>query len=344
MPRRVQDYQLYRQIQSQRDEVERILSAPEPVEVAAETIASSSRVFTVGIGTSTNAARVAGYLLRAAGIDAVEWAAHDFVSYGPALRPDDAVVVFSHSGRKQYSQQAIARAVEAGVPTIWIAGSEAKPLGATLTLRTVAREKSAAFTVSHTVAMTLAARIADAIKPGASGDIQALPGAVEKAIELEDTAAELAREWHGFDALVAIGAGPHEASAHEVAIKVNEAARLRARGYATEQFLHGPQAQMQPGDCLLAFAAPGPTRERTAVVAQFGLDVGAPVAWIAPDVGPPGSRWIPVPDVGDLLSPIVEIIPAQWLACHLASLEDVDADNFRLDDPPFKQAFERYEL
>ncbi|MDZ7729661.1 MAG: hypothetical protein U5Q44_16475 [Dehalococcoidia bacterium] len=183
--------------------------------------------------------------------------------------------------------------------------------------------------------------------PSIPGAWATLPGCQRrspKAVELEEAAGELARAWHGFGAMVGIGAGPHEVSAHEIAIKVNEAARLRCRGYAAEQFLHGPQAQMQPGDPMVVFAGPGPVLERTATVAQFGVDIGAPVAWIAPEAGPEGTTWLGVPDPGEQLAPIVEIVPGQWLAVHLAALEGVDADNFRLDDPPFKTAFDRYAL
>jgi len=192
--------------------------------------------------------------------------------------------------------------------------------------------------------MLLAARLADHLRHGCVGDIAAVPSAVREAVLTEPHAAAFARLIHGFGALFGIGGGPHEASAHEVAIKVNEAPRLRARGYAVEQFLHGPQAQLQPGDPLVIFAGPGPALERSQTVAQFGLDVGAPVAWIAP-LAPPGeATWIPVPDVGELLAPIVEIIPAQWLAAHLAALEDVDADNFRRDDEAFLAAYNRFSL
>src|SRR5690606_7655798 len=130
-----------------------------------------------------------------------------------------------------------------------------------------------------------------------------------------------------FGNLIGLGAGPHETTAHEVAIKVAEAARLRVRGYAVEQFLHGPQAQVQPGDPLIVFAGPGAALERTRTAAEFGLEVGLPVAWVAPVEPPPGATWLRVPDVGEALAPIVEVIPAQWLAAHLAALQDVDADN-----------------
>jgi glutamine---fructose-6-phosphate transaminase (isomerizing) len=348
VPRSIEDYRVTAQIRSQAGEVERLLEADEPIDHAANLLMAAVRVYTVGIGTSTNAAKTAAYMLRAAGLDATEWPSYDFALYGPPLQPGDAVLCFSHSGRKQFARNAMTRALDAGVPVVWVAGkdAEASPEAgdATLVLRTVPKETSAAYTVSHLGAMAITARIADTILPGSVGNLGALSGAVRDAVRLESAAGDLAHVWHGFGAIVGIGAGPHEVSAHEMAIKVNEAARLRARGYAAEQFLHGPQAQMQRGDPLLVFAGPGESLERSHVVAQFGLDIGSPVGWVAPVEGPASATWLKVPDVGEQLAPIVEIIPAQWLAAHLAALEDVDADSFRLDDPAFGEAFKRYTL
>lgn len=344
MSRDVTRYNLYSQITSQPDELDRVLSADEPIAEAAAILGGASRVFTIGTGTSTNAATTAASMFRAAGLDAIEWPAFDFALYGPDLRTGDAAVVYSHSGRKRYSRDCLSKLHLARVPTIWVASTAAEPNDADLTIRTVARETSSAFTVSHTTAMLLTARVADAISPGCLGDLQGVPTAVGKALQLRDQVAGLAKDWHPFGSLFAVGAGPHEVSAHEVAIKVAEAARLRARGYAAEQFLHGPQAQVQPGDPLLVFAGPGAALERSISVAEFGVEVGMPVAWVAPVAGPGGATWLEVPDLGEQLAPIIEIIPGQWLALHLAALEDVNADNFRMDDPPFARAYEKYQL
>ncbi len=344
MARSVEGYRLYAQILSQPAALERLLSAPEPVEQAASLLAAGRRVFTIGIGTSSNAAAVAAAMLSAAGLDTQLWSSFDFSVDTPELRADDAAVVFSHSGRKQYSRRALELLRDAAVPTVWIASTEAEPNEATVVLRTVKRETSAAFTVSHTAAMLVAARVADAVRPGSVGELQGVPGAVRRALELEPDAASLAEQWADAGSIYAIGAGSNEPSAHEIAIKLNEAARMRCRGYAAEQFLHGPQAQVQPGDAFVIFATPGGAFERIAVVAQFALDIGAAVAWIAPVEGPSGVQPLIVTDVGELLAPVVQAVPGQLLAAHLAAQRDVDADSFRLDDPPFKRAFERYEL
>jgi glucosamine 6-phosphate synthetase-like amidotransferase/phosphosugar isomerase protein len=72
--------------------------------------------------------------------------------------------------------------------------------------------------------------------------------------------------------------------------------------------------------------------------------LGCHVAWIGPVEGPTASAWLPIADVGEQLAPIVEAVPGQLLAGHLAALAGVDGDNFRSDDDAFREARERYGL
>lgn len=345
MARDVSAFRAYAQIRSQPRELARVLEAPEPVDAAAGLLAPAGRVHTVGTGTSYNAAMLVAHWLRVVGLDAIAWGAFDFCLYAPPLRSGDAVVVYSHSGRKQYSRRALERARDAGVSSVWVASRKPdadNPAG--VVLGTVARETSPMFTVSHTAALLISARVVDRIHAGALGALEAIPQAVEDALDSEDTVAGLAWEWRDVGSIVAVGGGPHEASALELAIKVNEGPRMRARGYAVEQFLHGPQAQMQPGDALVAFSSPGPAQERARVVAGFGQAVGAPVAWIGSDPAPSGVTRVPVVEVGEALAPIVQAVPGQLLAAYLAAERDVDCDAFRLDEPAFKRAYAHYSL
>lgn len=341
----VSKYKAYTQIRSQPDELARLLDASEPIDVAANALTKAERIFTVGTGTSHNAALIAAYWLRAIGRETSAWTSYDFAVYGPELRSTDGAIVFSHSGRKQYSQRSLERLQVAGAAAVWIAAQNPDVKNrATVTLHTVAREPSSMFTVSHTAAMLLTARLVDHMQPGSLGNLKTVPDAVRAALATEAAVRELARSWRDASAIIAVGGGPHEVSAFEVAIKLNEGPRMRAHGYAIEQFLHGPQAQMQSGDALIAFASPGAALERTQVVAQFGLDIGLQVAWIGPIVGPEDATVLPVSEVGERLAPIVQAVPAQLLATHLAAQRDLDCDSFREDEAPFKQAYDRYSL
>lgn len=341
--RRIEEYRLYEAIQRQPAELTRLLKASEPVDLAAEALGAARRVFCIGIGTSWHAACVAADLLNRAGVDARAWSSADFVQYPPAFTRDDAAVVFTHSGAKQYSRAAIDLLGAKRAPVILVTSTESEikagslPMGSTV-LRTVAREQSAMFTVSHTAAMFLAARIANALRDGCVGDLGAIPYAVEAVLGLEPSIAALADAWHGKRTLVALGAGPHEVSAHEAAIKIAEAARRPVRAHAVEQFLHGPQVQVQDSDAFLVFAGAGAGLERTREAVTFVRTLGCEVAWVSPVDAPDRVTHLALPDVGEALSPIVEIVPVQLLAGHLAAIEGVDADNFRRDDPAFGAA------
>jgi glucosamine--fructose-6-phosphate aminotransferase (isomerizing) len=342
---KVSNFKAYAQIQCQPDELARLLDAPEPVAEAADALGSAQRLFTVGTGTSFNAALVTAHWLRTTGRDASAWTAYDFAVYGPELQPGDAAIVYSHSGRKQYSQRSLERVHAAGVPSVWITARNPdanNPAG--VILHTVDREMSSMFTVSHTAAMLVSARLLDRMQPDSLGDLTVVPEAVRAALTLEPVVKELAAAWREAGAIFAVAGGPHEASALEVAIKLNEGPRMRATGYSTEQFLHGPQAQLQTGDAIVVFASAGAALERTRAVAQFGVDIGAPVAWVAPVDGPEGVTILNVHDIGERLAPIVQAIPGQLLAAHLAAQRDVDCDSFRKDDAAFKAAYERYAL
>ena len=161
MSRRIEGYRLYEAAQRKPEELARLLRASEPVDLAAEALGGARRVSCVGIGTSWNAACVAAGLLGRAGVDARAWSSADFVQYPPALTADDAVMVFAHTGTKQFSRAALDVAGAKRAPLVLVTSTEsaieagALPLGATV-LRTVAREQSAMFTVSHTAAMFLA--------------------------------------------------------------------------------------------------------------------------------------------------------------------------------------------
>lgn len=341
--RRIQEYRLYEAIQRQPAELARLLTASEPVDLAADALGAARRVFCIGIGSSWHAACVAADLLSRAGIDARAWSSADFVQYPPAFTRDDAAIVFTHTGTKQYSRTAVEMLGKKRSAVILVTSTESEieagslPIGTTV-LRTVAREQSAMFTVSHTAAMLLMARVADTVSPACAGSLEAVPYAVEAALGLEGDVESLAHQWQDKRMLIALGAGPHEPSAHEAAIKIAEAARRPVRGYAVEQFLHGPQVQVRDDDAVLAFAGTGAGLGRTREAVTFVRTLGCEVAWVSPETVPDGVLHLRIPDVGEALAPIVEIVPAQLLAGHLAAIEGVDGDNFRRDDPAFGAA------
>ena len=69
----------------------------------------------------------------------------------------------AHSGVKTYSSASLSRAAEVGATRISVGSVIAVHEGSQQVLRTVEREKSAAFTASHLAAMTVLAQVATAL-------------------------------------------------------------------------------------------------------------------------------------------------------------------------------------
>ena len=345
----ISDYRLYPAIQAQPSECAKVLSSVQPFDHAAATLADANRVWTVGIGTSYNAATTAAWMLRAAGLEARPITSMEF-AFWPPLAAGDAVLLFAHTGRKTYSGKSLAVCIERAAPTVVVTkidtGFDTDSFPPTVTtLQTTTQDPSAMYTVSHTAAMTAAARVADEIRPGALGDISEIPSALASALAREAEIAELAAEWSS-GALIALGAGPMLAAAEEAHIKIAEASRRAVRHQEPESFLHGPVVQIVDSDRILAFAANDASAERTRAITQLALDMGCAAAWVAPErvSGPESARHLVLDQLSPELLAIPAVVPSQLLAAHLAANDGVNADDFRTDVPQFREALSQLQL
>lgn len=346
---------MYRTMHSQPEAVRRLLREGwEPARDAARRLAGADRIHITGIGTSYHASLMGAWLLRAAGCDARAISSYDFATYPDSfpIRPDDAVIIMTHTGVKRYSADAIARASHAGATVISVGSFTAEHPGSQLVLRTTERETSAAYTASHLAAMTVLAQVTAALgeqrgAPGVSGfgdALDALPEQVADILSREDEVLPVARE--AVDRRVyATGAGPNEVSALEAVIKVREAAYGNIDGLALEQFLHGPIVAFNEGDLGIVVNVSGASEERVGEVARVIDDVGGVLWVIGRKIDGLGNATVfSVPETIEVLSPLLTTIPMQMLAYQMATLKGVHPDTFRRDDPKYGEAFGRLSL
>lgn len=346
------DSAMYQTMHRQPDDLHRLLADGwDHAGEAADLLDGAGRVFLVGIGTSYHAALVGGWLLRAAGLDARAVLSFDFARYPDQfpLRPDDAVVVLAHTGIKTFSADAMARAVEVGATVLSVGSLTAEHPGSRLVLRTVEREKSAAYTASHLAAMTVLAQVATALGErrrvsGVSGfraALDRLPDQVAAVLAREEEVVPVAREAAARRAYVA-AAGPNEATALEAVIKTREAAHGQIDALALEQFLHGPMVAVNAGDLVVFVHVPGAAAARTAEVAAVAAAFGARLWLVGRPVpaAPDATVFaLPEPDLPEVLSPLLAVVPMQLLAYHMAAVKGTHPDTFRRDDPTYAAAF-----
>jgi glucosamine--fructose-6-phosphate aminotransferase (isomerizing) len=304
-------------------------------------------VVLTGIGSSWHAtlvgellfARVARLGYRARSLHAFELAA-----YWPAPAARTGVIVVSHRGAGRYVTEALTRARAGDGVGVAVTGKSAETLaGADHTLWTVEQEASGAHTVSYTCAIALLAALAAEV--GGDEEIRhALDGIPDLLAMLlgQESWEELASRFAGRRRYYFVGGGPNTATAYEAALKMNEAGYAAAAGFNCEQFLHGPYAALDAADVLVLISPRGPSHERCLTVARVAKEIGAPVIALVEEgdreIAALAAETIALPPVGELLSPILTVVPLQLFAYHTAILNRANPDTMRAEQPAYGRA------
>jgi glutamine---fructose-6-phosphate transaminase (isomerizing) len=289
-----------------------ILTDDGPVAAAAERL-RGRRVLAIGTGTSWHAAHQAAAFLRAAGVDASAEQSANAAIDGPLPGEGGALLAFTHTGAKRYTEVAVQRALSEGAVIVQISGVGVE--GADLV--TVPRERSAAYTASHLGALARAAQLAVAL--GADlPPLSELPSAVERAFLAQGDSHSAPPPQRLIEFT---GGGINQWTAAEGALKIREAAYVPSEGLGVEQFLHGPQVALRSSDRLVCLDGGGAWSERIAEVARAAEDSGVPVTRVT-------ER-----DLGELLSIFPLTVAVQRIALEAAEALGINPDTFGRDQP-----------
>lgn len=313
---------------------------------AAQRLQAAGRVFLVGTGTSFHGALAGQFILRSAGREAWAVRAFEFVNYPPNFRDGDGLILLSHRGSKRFSVEALE--LFKGFASRWIAiTGEGSKLDGEGVVQTVEQEMSPVHTASHTGAMLRLAQVACALgAPRWAPQLDQVPGAVNAAVALR---AQVAKALASFDlerSVHFVGSGPARANAYEGALKIREAAhRVVAEGHELEGLLHGPLISVQRDHSVVLMALPGPSLPRTREVAEALIEIGANVLAVGPEAkSVAANHHVVTPSLDEILSPIVNVVPLQWLAYEASQRLGVNADSFRKDEDRYASAQAKFEL
>jgi glutamine---fructose-6-phosphate transaminase (isomerizing) len=343
---------LLQTIASQPALVDRLLSdGRTPAEVASRLL-GARRIILVGTGTSYHGAQVGEHLFRSVGIEAQAVPAFEYAQYHPPPASDEALVAISHRGVKQFTAAALDAFEERSSRWAVITG-EGSPLHGAGVLTTAPQEVSSVHTASHVGAMVRLAQLAVALaqasgrsKPFWEAAMARLPETVAAGVAARARCEEVV------DAIALdqpshfIGGGPAWATAGEGALKLREAAHVQAEGHELENFLHGPLISVERGQTVFVVAEPGAGLERTEQIAQALATIGAQVVVVGSAADQvDGARYsVSIHRLPEVLAPIANVVPLQWIA-YLASMRrGVNADTFREDDPPYGHAIKALRL
>ena len=298
--------------------------------VASLTGQEAAGVVLVARGSSDYAAIFARYLLEAATGRPVALAAPSLLTiYRTEPRLEGWLALgISQSRRTPEITTVLERYRAAGARTVALTNEAESPLAAAADVTVVlgaGEERAVPATKTFTAQLAAVALVAEALGPvpWSGDDWERIPAVVEELLAdatPADGAAELLGET---DELVAVGRGYLMCIAFEAALKLREAAGVRAEGWSAADFRHGPMTVARGDIPLLAVSAPGPAAADVKELADELQRGGTFVLRLSerPDAALPYPAVLPEP-----LCALPAAVRAQQLALAVALRRGVDPD------------------
>jgi glutamine---fructose-6-phosphate transaminase (isomerizing) len=302
-----------------RDEIVESVAGPAP-----------AGIVIVARGSSDHAGIFGRYLLEAATGLPVALAAPSLQNlYG--VRPQVEgwlAVAISQSGRTPEIATVLERFSDAGARAVAVTNDPDSPLARAASVHVsldAGEELAVPATKTFTAQLAAMALVAEALGrvPFGAADWERLPGTVEEVLGDASAAERVAAHLEGVDELACVGRGYLMCVALEAALKLREAAGVRAEGWSAADFRHGPLTVVGPGLPTLAVSAAGPAAADVAELAEQLSGGGAPVLSMSDDA----SASLPFPaGLPEPLAAIPATVRAQQLALALAQRRGVDPD------------------
>jgi glutamine---fructose-6-phosphate transaminase (isomerizing) len=280
---------------------------------------------------------------------ASEWRYRD-----PMVAPDTLCLLISQSGETADTLAAQREATARGCKTIAICNvvGSAIPREANGTIYTHAGPEigvasTKAFTGQLTALYLFAlylAQVRGTITPeqakSAVEELTRIPAKLEHLLTMEETCEALAKEYVRASDFLFLGRGIHYPIALEGALKLKEISYIHAEGYPAGEMKHGPNALIDENLPVVVVA----TRDKTDPMSMTRYEKtisnlkevkarsGRVIALATEgdeEIAEAADHVIYVPPTTDELSAILEIIPMQLLAYHIAVRRGCDVDQPR---------------
>ncbi len=164
-------------------------------------------------------------------------------------------------------------------------------------------------------------------------NLNALPKAIQKCLEVESNIQSMAKEFIGAKGSMFLGRGSSFPIALEGALKLKELSYLHAEGYPAGEMKHGPLALIEEGLPVIVIAPKDKYFEKTLSNMQEVIARGGKILFLTDNkkelINENIRFGLRVPSLDNLLSPILLTIPVQLLAYHVALLKNCDIDKPR---------------
>ena len=167
-----------------------------------------------------------------------------------------------------------------------------------------------------------------------------IPGKIETILTHDNVYEELARKLFRAKDFLYLGRGIHFPIALEGALKLKEISYIHAEGYPAGEMKHGPNALIDENLPVVVLATRDASSKESSILYEKTLSniqevkarEGKVIAIVTEgdkEVRKVADAVIEIPAAPDLLAPILEIVPLQLLAYHIAVRLGCDVDQPR---------------
>ncbi|WP_299932706.1 glutamine--fructose-6-phosphate transaminase (isomerizing) [uncultured Pelagimonas sp.] len=165
-------------------------------------------------------------------------------------------------------------------------------------------------------------------------DLRALPGTINAALDRDGDFAKVSNRLAEARDVLFLGRGLMYPLALEGALKLKEISYIHAEAYASGELKHGPIALIDKHVPVVVFAPKDSLFEKTVSNMQEVMARGGKVLLVTDSAGAEAAgadvwRTIVMPQVTEVLSPMLYALPAQLLAYHTAVAKGTDVDQPR---------------
>lgn len=303
------------------------------------------RIIIAACGTSWHSALIGKYLIEEiTRIPVTVDYASEFRYRNPLVDKDDLIIVISQSGETADTLAALREAKKKGAQTLGIVNV----VGSTVTREVdsgiylhagpeIGVASTKAFTAQVAALLLFALNLkqdkGEVLDKKLLKDLLLLPKIVGKALEADSAVKRIARKFKDTSNFLYLGRGLNFPVALEGALKLKEISYIHAEGYPAAEIKHGPIALVDTKMPVVFLATKNDLSDKIIsnmqeIKARGGIIV-AVVDQDYGDIKKLADYLIRVPVANKLLSPIVNVIPLQLLAYHIADSKGLDVDKPR---------------
>ena len=306
---------------------------------------NARRVIIIGCGTSWHAGLVGEHMIESLARIPVEVEyASEFRYRNPIIFEDDIVIAISQSGETADTLAAIKYAKAHGATVLGICNV----VGSSIARETEAGvythagpeigvASTKAFTAQISVLIMMALQLGhkkgtlpEELYQKYINELYNLPDKVKAILEKNNDIKEIAATYKDASNAIYLGRGCQYPVALEGALKLKEISYIHAEGYPAAEMKHGPIALIDEHMPVFAIATKDTYYDKiVSNIKEVQARKGHVIALVNPNdtlVNKLAEHLIEIPETLEFLSPVLNVIPLQLIAYHIAVMRGCDVD------------------